>query len=338
MKIIFEFAGGPLDGKAVTGIQGEQDEADRYYVLTHHGKIGQRFRLASDYAVEILTQEQLRIETPHHFQPHSYRVTDRLEADDEVLIRAEYVEPAADERVLVLPRETPAEVGLDERIEQRVQEFLQDARRSWTASYSHCWPAEPPLAPSLGSEFQSRHLALHLGHVVLNRNFSVFLDVRHPGFPRQPLDLLALSPGQDWFLACRFPTLQGSGAVASVAQSARQLATFWLGPHLTIPACRSYIGRVARHCQRGYGLVAGSHWVLETSLPETFLPETSDVLDLWRRQEAGQPSDPSFGDAFPPGAQWPSPALLGQFPGVGSCYLLCVYFPLPERGQGTMHD
>ena len=91
MKIIFEFSGGPLDGKTVVGEEGEQDEAERYYLLTNHGTVGQRFKVASEYAVELLASEQLKEERPHHFQRHVYEVTGRLEGDDEVLIRADYV-------------------------------------------------------------------------------------------------------------------------------------------------------------------------------------------------------------------------------------------------------
>lgn len=92
MKIIFEFAGGPLDGKTVVGRVGEHDEADRYYALSHHGRVGQRFSVASKYAVDILSQEELKEETPHHFQRHIYEVTERLDSGDELLIRAEYIQ------------------------------------------------------------------------------------------------------------------------------------------------------------------------------------------------------------------------------------------------------
>jgi hypothetical protein len=93
MRIIVEFAGGPLDGKTVEGEWGDEEEADRYYLLTHHGAVGQRFKIASEYAVETLAREKLKRESRHFFQRHVYEVTHRLEADDEVLVRAEYVPP-----------------------------------------------------------------------------------------------------------------------------------------------------------------------------------------------------------------------------------------------------
>jgi len=96
MRVIFEFLGGPLDGKTVVGDEGSSTEAARYYVLTNHGTIGQRFRLASDYAIDILAREQLKTETPHHFHRHYYEVFDRFESGNEVLVRARYVAAQSD--------------------------------------------------------------------------------------------------------------------------------------------------------------------------------------------------------------------------------------------------
>ncbi len=91
MKIIFKFLGGPLDGKTVAGEQGSATEAERYYTLSHHGRVGQRFRTASDYAVKTLLKEGLQADRLHHFQQHYYQVTDRIDNGDVVLIRTEYV-------------------------------------------------------------------------------------------------------------------------------------------------------------------------------------------------------------------------------------------------------
>lgn len=90
LKIIFEFVGGPYDGKVLHGRLGEPSDAERYYLFTNHGAIGQRFKVASQYAVETLAEEQLKEEKPHHFQRHIYVVTDRLEDGDEVWVCAQY--------------------------------------------------------------------------------------------------------------------------------------------------------------------------------------------------------------------------------------------------------
>lgn len=91
MRVIFKFKGGPLDGKTVSGDAGEPGEAQRYYVLTYHGRLGQRFRTASEYAVNILVRKGLQAEQPHRFQPHYYEVIDRIDNGDVLLVRTEYV-------------------------------------------------------------------------------------------------------------------------------------------------------------------------------------------------------------------------------------------------------
>ena len=85
-KVIFKFSGGPMDGKTVVGESGHDDEAHRYYALTYHGRVGQQFHLASDYAVDILTSGQLKEEASPRFQQHTYQVTDRIKNGDIVLI------------------------------------------------------------------------------------------------------------------------------------------------------------------------------------------------------------------------------------------------------------
>ena len=90
LHIIFEFIGGPNDGKVFEGVLGEPSDAERYFLFTNHGTVGHRFKIASPYAVETLASEQLKEEQPHHFQRHFYVVTERLEDGDEVLVRATY--------------------------------------------------------------------------------------------------------------------------------------------------------------------------------------------------------------------------------------------------------
>jgi hypothetical protein len=97
LRLIFKFVGGPLDGKTVTGTPQEEGEAREYYTLTYHGRVGQRFKVASDYAVDMLASEQLRNEGPHHFQQHVYEVVERIRNRQVLLVRAEYVERPAEE-------------------------------------------------------------------------------------------------------------------------------------------------------------------------------------------------------------------------------------------------
>jgi len=90
LDVIFEFVGGPNDGETVHGRLGESNDAHRYYLFSHHGRVGQAFKVASEHAIEALATEGLKEESLDRFQQHYYVVTDRLEDDGEVLVRAEY--------------------------------------------------------------------------------------------------------------------------------------------------------------------------------------------------------------------------------------------------------
>ena len=68
-------------------------EVRRYYALTHHGRVGQRFRTASEYAVNVLVDEQLQETAPHNFQQHVYEVVQRIQNGNVVLIQVQYVQP-----------------------------------------------------------------------------------------------------------------------------------------------------------------------------------------------------------------------------------------------------
>jgi hypothetical protein len=93
--MIFKFAGGPLDGRKVVGQPGRDNEAQRYYWLTNHGQIGQRFRTASDYAIELLSREELKEQELHHFQQHVYEVVDRIDNGDVLVVLIHYVDHAS---------------------------------------------------------------------------------------------------------------------------------------------------------------------------------------------------------------------------------------------------
>jgi len=92
-RFIFKFWGGPLDGTSAIG-ELAKPEVRCYYALTHHGRVGQRFHTASDYAVDVLVGEHLQETAPHNFQQHVYEVVQRIDNGKVVLIRVEYVQPS----------------------------------------------------------------------------------------------------------------------------------------------------------------------------------------------------------------------------------------------------
>jgi hypothetical protein len=77
------------------GTIGEASDAERFFLFSNWGSIGQRFKVASEYAVETLASKGLQAESGLRFQRHFYMVTDRLEDDGEVWVRAQYCTPAA---------------------------------------------------------------------------------------------------------------------------------------------------------------------------------------------------------------------------------------------------
>jgi putative transcriptional regulator len=89
LNITFEFVGGPNDGRVERGKFGESSDAERHYLLSHRGRIGQRFSVAADYTIEVLSGDAKDI--GHAVQRHHYVVTDRAEEGDKVWVRAEYV-------------------------------------------------------------------------------------------------------------------------------------------------------------------------------------------------------------------------------------------------------
>lgn len=97
MDITVHFHGGPLDGKTVSSREGDAEEAERYYLLTHHGRRGQRFRVASDYTVERIAEEGLESDPGRQFPRHSYEVkhcdaaAPSTEGGEQIVLHVEHV-------------------------------------------------------------------------------------------------------------------------------------------------------------------------------------------------------------------------------------------------------
>ena len=96
LKITFEFIGGPYDGMVLSGKLGEPSDAERYYLFSNHGALGQQFKVVSEYAIETLAKERLKAEELHVFQPHFYVVAGRIEDGGEVWVSAAYAPGAVE--------------------------------------------------------------------------------------------------------------------------------------------------------------------------------------------------------------------------------------------------
>lgn len=80
MNITFECTGGPLDG-TVTGFW-----AEKHYHATKNGTVGCGFGTSSPHVIDQL-QSGVDVVGP----PHYYKVTERIEDGDDVLVRVIYV-------------------------------------------------------------------------------------------------------------------------------------------------------------------------------------------------------------------------------------------------------
>src|SRR5262245_30292085 len=96
LEIIFEFVGGPNDGKIVEGALGESSDAERYYSTAYCEATLNRWPTVPWFVARSLAREQPKDEPSHHFQRHYYVVTDRLEDGDQVWVRTQY-DPEAGE-------------------------------------------------------------------------------------------------------------------------------------------------------------------------------------------------------------------------------------------------
>lgn len=105
MQIIFEFIGGFKDGETYVGdtehgpsYTAEELEAFNavgFYEMSGNGTIGKRFMGLSDHSVGLIqsigakNMQEIGVKP----QKHTYEVFERLDGDNEVLIRARYIPP-----------------------------------------------------------------------------------------------------------------------------------------------------------------------------------------------------------------------------------------------------
>ena len=321
LKIIFEFVGGPNDGKVLQGALGDASDAERYYLFTNRGSVGQRLKVASDYAVEALAQEHLNEETRHQFQHHYYVVTDRLEENSEVIVRAEYDEKHSNPRGETLIRkhlEPASKAG--ESLEARIGNYLERTKKSLAEAYSHCWPAaaEPEVAATDAT------LAMHFSHVLLAEHFSVFAQAIHPTPAHRTVDVLGIAPGQDWFIAAALRRVHSASQFDALLTDVQQLQSFWLHSGLSIQPGAEHISRVAQHCGAGYGLLSGLHWLAHDK-------DSSQLLRLW----TGEDDPGSFASLLLErtsglNVELIEPIRVQHYEGHGTSYLLAAFFQIPR--------
>jgi hypothetical protein len=77
------------------GQLGDGSEAERCYLFTNHGVLGYLFKVASEYVVDLLIREGPEALQQQNLPRHFYVVADRIEDENEVYLRADYVTSAA---------------------------------------------------------------------------------------------------------------------------------------------------------------------------------------------------------------------------------------------------
>jgi hypothetical protein len=102
-KIVFQFQGGFMDGKSLTGDLKSQaqgrgaDEAVRHYFTTDRGTVGKRFWSASQYMIDTLRTHGGDVAAMRaasrdpRFQCDHYEVIEHREKDGEIVIRVKYI-------------------------------------------------------------------------------------------------------------------------------------------------------------------------------------------------------------------------------------------------------
>jgi hypothetical protein len=140
----------------------------------------------------------------------------------------------------------------------QVCEFLKRTTQTLAASLSAYWPSD-----SLGrNDPAEQNLVIHFGHQLLTANFAVFgegLQWRTTG----RIDLVALAPADDWFLAFEAKRLlcnKPQECADSILADVRRLRNFWLSDHKEGEWLGTGRERAALRCRTGIGIVGGLLW------------------------------------------------------------------------------
>jgi len=201
---------------------------------------------------------------------------------------------------------------------QQISECLALAGASVGRSFAVYWPAHGV------NDACEANLSFHFAHVLLTRQFAVFAEACHPDDDVRGIDLLGIAPARDWFLAAEFKRLF-AGTLSSLLNDINRLRRFWLNAGPAVRRCGPAVVRVATECQRGYGLVAGLHWVGSR--------QRTDILDFWEDQASKDPSttpEEASQSAQNTRVLWSKPIRVYNYPN-GKYVLLGAILPIDRR-------
>jgi hypothetical protein len=202
-------------------------------------------------------------------------------------------------------------------ITDRVEDLLAESARSLKRSLANYWPADHESR----NDIAERNLSLHFAHAMLCQGFSVFAEADHPDSDSvgiQGIDLLALSPANDWFLAFGAKRIFSFLRIASVLADVERLASFWLNHKLDFD---DSICSIVRGCNLGVGIVGGLSWLSES---ESKIYAFWDNPQDWLGDERGIQLHRRIKEL---NGTWMKPFHVRKYLS-GEYYLLAAYFPI----------
>jgi len=202
---------------------------------------------------------------------------------------------------------------------------IECAATSIGRSFANYWPANDENDPV------ENNASIHVAHVLLADGFSAFAEADHPDRQlAQGIDLFAVAPANDWFLACEFKKIFRGESIESMSNDVDRLAAFWLRTNYAQEMYGDNFARVASGCKIGYGLVGGLHWLPAKS-------NRSKILDIWTHPDDVE-EESSYGQFAAKlhalGAILPEPPIAIQLPTGNRYYFLSAIFPLPIPATG----
>ncbi len=142
-----------------------------------------------------------------------------------------------------------------------IEDVLQSTANSLSKAMDVYWAADAAGA----NDLPERNLSLHFAHQLMCRDFSLYAEANHPekkinGREVQGIDMLAISPDRDYYLACEFKNYVGHTMHLSQDDLDR-VATFDLNRNFASEIMLPNRKETLKKCAEGFGLVAGLTWM-----------------------------------------------------------------------------
>lgn len=209
--------------------------------------------------------------------------------------------------------------GFAEEKESEIAGWLQSTAESLKDSFDNFWPSDTAGK----NDPCEQNVAFHFAHTLLSDGFSVFAEANHPHEAHGRIDLLALNPGQNWYLAVEFKKIW-SGTQEALRDDLNKLEQYWLSEFDSDTFGQRRIESV-KHNERGIGMVAGLLWVLNS--------DTSPLLEFWKTQ--GKSGGIKYANELLEIADrlncvWLKPVKAWQETNGSKYYLLALAFDIPQ--------